>query len=94
MLKMAAITIALLGERTRVPMTVAMALAASLKPLTTPKPRARMIIRTSNREGSGMLEGYPLKDISHILTPVSGALHMLINLSPLDNIGRIFGLIK
>ncbi|GAI51194.1 unnamed protein product, partial [marine sediment metagenome] len=66
----------------REPTEAAMALAASLKPLTTPKPIAKTIItRRSQREKSGILEGYPFKDIRHILTPISGTLHILINLA-------------
>jgi hypothetical protein len=57
---MAAISMALRGERTRVPITVAMALAASLNPLVMPKPIARiMIMRRRLRDASGMLERYP-----------------------------------
>ena len=41
-----------------------------------------------------MFEGYPFKDISHILTPVSGTLHMRINLTPLNNVSNIGGIIK
>ena len=46
------------------------------------------------KESSGMLERYPFKDISHILTPIGGALHMLINLTPLNNLSHIGGVIK
>ena len=65
------------GERALVPMAGAIALAASLKPLTTPKPIARTMTRMrSEKESSGMLERYPFKDIGHILTPVGRALHV------------------
>ena len=71
-LNMTAIMTAFRGESAREPIEAAMALAASLKPLTTPKPTAKMIItRRSHIEESGILEGYPLKDIRHILKPIN-----------------------
>jgi hypothetical protein len=45
---------AFLGERARVPMTVAIALAASLKPLTTPKPQASAAITTTVQSELGI----------------------------------------
>ena len=70
-------------------------LIVSLKPLTRPKPTAKIIIRIRMQSSkSGMLESYPFEDISHILTPIGCALHMLINLAPLDNVSNICGIIK
>ena len=53
-----------------------------------------IITRRSQREESGILEGYPFKDIRHILTPIGGTLHILINLTPLNNLSHIGGIIK
>ena len=91
----AAIPMAALGERTRVPITVAIALAASLKPFARPKPTARMmrIIKTA-REPSGTLDHYPFKHIGDILALVDGALYMFIDLSPFDDLGNICVMFK
>jgi hypothetical protein len=50
----AAIIMATLGERVRVPITVAIEFAASFKPLVKPKPIATIIIRIKKANGSGM----------------------------------------
>ena len=81
--------------RASVTNTVAIALAASLKPLARPKPRARMmrIIKTA-REPSGTLDHYPLEHIGHILTLVDSALYMLVYLAPFDDLDDILAILK
>ena len=61
---------ALRGERTRLPIAVAMALAASLRPLEKPKPRAAMMIRTSRKKESSMLEHHALEDVGDVFALV------------------------
>src|SRR3972149_9622883 len=80
-LRPAAIITALKGERTCVETTVAMALGASVKPLTNSA--ASTNSKTTIRPGGrlSMLEGYSLKHISYVLAPVGGGLHMLVNLA-------------
>jgi hypothetical protein len=53
-LKIAAIIMAALGESVRVPITVAMALAASFRPFVKPKPIATNIITIKKASASGM----------------------------------------
>src|SRR3972149_1893934 len=89
-LKKAAMPIAARGERTRVPITVAIALAASLAPLAIPKPTARAIATTS-RASPGMLQYYTLKDISDIFPAVGGIFQVLIDFAPFDYLTCIFG---
>ena len=54
-LQIVAIIMALRGDSVRVPITVAIALAASLKPFAMPKPIAIINTIINNARGSGML---------------------------------------
>jgi hypothetical protein len=79
-LNIAASTIACLGANERLPIAVAIVLAASLYPFENPKAMAKMTmraraIRCISKDISGMLEGYSIKDIDHVPTLVGRALH-------------------
>src|SRR3990172_4716933 len=74
MLRPVAIMTASRGERTRVDTTVAMALGASVQPLTNSAPRTRRRTIMRPGESSGILEDYTLQNIGHILAAVGGAL--------------------
>jgi hypothetical protein len=36
-----------------------------------------------------MLEGYPFQDIGHVFTSVGGTLHVIIDFTPLDDVGDV-----
>ena len=88
-LQKAASTIAFRGERAREPIEAATALAASLKPLTKPKPMAAAITRTSRAEDSGMLQYYTFKNIGDIFAPVSGIFQVPVDFTPLDYLASV-----
>ena len=81
--------IAVRGDRTRLPIAVAIALAASLRPLEKPKPRAAITIITRRKRELSMLEDHALKDIRYIFGLVNGVFQMLVDLTPLDDIGNL-----
>src|SRR3989304_1153050 len=83
------------GVMARVPMAVAVALAASFMPLVNPKPVAsRMMAAKKMMLDSGMLEGYSLKDVGHVLGPVRGGLEVLVNLAPFNEQGKVVGVLE
>src|SRR4030042_4308227 len=71
-----------------------MALGASVQPLTNSAASINSRTGSRGRIPSGILDGYPFQDISHILTPIGGTLHMGKNLPPLYNSGYILGISK
>jgi len=79
----AASIMAFRGERAREPIEAAILLAASLNPLTMPKPIAAAITITS-RASSGMLQYYALKDIGYIFASVGSIFHVLVDFAPFD----------
>src|SRR4030042_1567604 len=93
-LSTAAIISAKEGERTRVETTVAMALGASVQPLTNSAASTRS--KTSIRMAwlSAMLERYPLKDVSYIFTTVSSSLHIFIDLPPSKDVEDISAILE
>src|SRR3990172_10906915 len=82
------------GERTRVETTVAMALGASVQPLTNSAASTRRRTASSGRPISGMLQGDALQDIGYILAAVGGVLHLLVKLPPLDEPDEVGAVLK
>src|SRR3990172_734451 len=85
-LRLTTIITALTGDRTCVETTVAIALGLSVQPLTNSAASTNSKTTISAGVRLSMLEGYPFQHVGHILTPVSSALHMFVNLPPLDNL--------
>jgi hypothetical protein len=75
--------------RTCVETAIATALGASVQPLTNSAASINSRTGIRGRIPSGILDGYPFKDVSHILAPVGGALHMLVNLAPLNDMSHV-----
>ena len=90
----AAILMAALGERVRVPITVAMALAASLKPLAIPKPIATAMTKISRASDSGMLQYDSFENISYIFSSIGSSLQVVVDFAPLDDVTRVLGIIE
>src|SRR3990167_496285 len=84
-LRTAAMMIAVRGESTRVETDVAMALAASWKPLTNSNAMARRTTRTRRTNESGMFEDDPFKDVGHVLAAVGGVFDRFVDLLPLQD---------
>src|SRR4030042_4245102 len=93
-LSTAAISTALPGDKTRVDTTVAIALGASVHPLTNSAPNINISVKTRRKVTSGILQGYPLQDIRHILAPVGSALQGLVNFTPFNQFGNIRSVFK
>src|SRR4030042_42415 len=91
MLRTAAISTARDGGRTRVETTVAIALGASVQPLINSAASTNAKAAIRRKLPSGILEDYPLKNISDIFTSVSSIFQMLVQLAPFDYLTCITG---
>src|SRR4030042_7174590 len=87
----AAIVTAWRGERTRVETTVAIALGASVQPLTNSAASTTTKAAIKRELPSAILEDYPFKYIGDIFAPVGGIFQMLIQFSPFDYLTCISG---
>src|SRR5205085_5881758 len=75
------------GFRARVETEVAMALAASLKPLVKSNTSATTIMSTTTRP-LAIFQHHVLQRVAHILTLVKGALHQVVDPVPLHHLQR------
>src|SRR5688500_1619386 len=83
------------GERTRVETTVAMALGASVHPLTNSAARistsTRTVAKSKSIAASSVLEHDTFYDVRHILSLIRGLFQQLIEFPPLNNVQEIRG---
>src|SRR3990172_6247289 len=90
-LSTAAIATACCGVKTRVATTVAMALGASVQPLTNSAASTRTSTTTSASMPSGILQGHSLKYVGHVFAAVGGAFQMFVNLAPFQDHDQVRG---
>src|SRR5688572_1801302 len=67
---------------------VAIELAASWKPLTKSKASASPMIAQATQR-SGIFQDDPFEDVGHVLAAVGGRLEILVDVLPLDDLGRL-----